>query len=127
MDSGEQTTGMRDEHFNLVSVLYHSLQGADHLEVYIFDAETSGDERLAAFFREAQAMHIQIADRAKGLLGIPEARSAGGVSPDAISGGMPPEEASPEDMAGGMSPGDMAGGMPPEPEDAPPDGGPRVG
>ena len=126
MDSGEQTTGTRDEHFNLVSVLYHSLQGADHLEVYIFDAETSGDERLAAFFREAQVMHTQIADRAKRLLGIPETQSMGGVSPEAISGGMPPEETPPGDIAGGMSPGDMAGGMPPDPGDAPP-GGPRVG
>ena len=127
MDPGEQTTGTRDEHFNLVSVLYHSLQGADHLEVYIFDAETSGDERLAAFFREAQAMHVQIADRAKGLLGIPETPAAGGVPPDAISGGIPPEETPPGDIAGGMSPGDMAGGVPPDPGEAPPDGGPRVG
>ncbi len=127
MDSGEQTTGTRDEHFNLVSVLYHSLQGADHLEVYIFDAETSGDERLAAFLREAQAMYIQIADRAKGLLGIPETPATGGVPPGAISGGIPPEEAPPGDAAGGMSPGDMAGGMPPDPGDAPSGGGPRVG
>ena len=126
MDHGEQTTGTRDEHFNLVSVLYHSLQGADHLEVYIFDAETSGDERLAAFFREAQAMHVQIADRAKGLLGIPESPAPGGVPPDAISGGIPPEEAPPGDVAGGMSPGDMAGGMPPDPGDAPPGDGPRA-
>ena len=117
MDSGEQTTGTRDEHFNLVSVLYHSLQAADHLEVYIFDAETSGDERLAAFFREAQAMHVQIADRAKGLLGIPATPAAGGV---------PPQEAPPGDVAGGVSPGDMAGGVPPDTGDAPP-GGPRVG
>lgn len=118
MDSGEQTTGTRDEHFNLVSVLYHSLQGADHLEVYIFDAETSGDERLAAFFREAQAMHVQIAERAKGLLGIPETPATSGMRPD---------EAPPGDPTGGMSPGDMAGGMPPEPGNTPPDGGPRVG
>ena len=126
MDPGGQTTGTRDEHFNLVSVLYHSLQGADHLEVYVFDAETSGDERLAAFFREAQAMHVQIADRAKGLLGIPESPTPGGVPPDAISGGIPPEEAPPGDVAGGMSPGDMAGGMPPDPGDAPPGDGPRA-
>jgi hypothetical protein len=25
MDSGEQTTGTRDEHYNLISVLYHAL------------------------------------------------------------------------------------------------------
>ena len=79
MDPGEQTTGTRDEHFNLVSVLYHALQGADSIEVYIFDAETSGNERLAAFFRETQAIHVQIAERAKELLGIPEAPPTGGL------------------------------------------------
>ena len=127
MDRGEQTTGTRDEQFNLVSVLYHALQEADTLEVYIFDAETSGDERLAAFFRETQAMHVQTADRAKELLGIPETPAAGGVPPDAISGGIPPEEVPPGDVAGGISPGDISGGIPPEPGDTPPGGGSHVG
>ncbi len=128
MDRGEQTTGTRDEQFNLVSVLYHALQEADTLEVYIFDAETSGDERLAAFFRETQAMHVQVADRAKELLGIPETpATGGGVPPSAISGGIPPEEVPPGDVAGGISPDDISGGVPPAPGDTPPGGGPRVG
>jgi hypothetical protein len=127
MDRGEQTTGTRDEQFNLVSVLYHALQEADTLEVYIFDAETSDDERLAAFFRETQAMHVQTADRAKELLGIPEAPAAGGIPPDAISGGIPPEEVPPEDIERGIPPDDISGGVPPAPGDIPPGGGPRVG
>ena len=127
MDPGEQTTGTRDEQFNLVSVLYHALQEADTLEVYIFDAETSGDERLAAFFREIQAMQVQVADRAKELLGIPKASSTGGVPPDAISGGIPPEEGPPGDIARGISPEDLSGGVPSEPGDISPGGGPRVG
>ncbi len=72
MDSGEQTTGTRDEHYNLISVLYHALNGADTCDRYALDAETTGDERLAAFFRETQVMQSQIAERAKGLLGILE-------------------------------------------------------
>jgi hypothetical protein len=72
MDYGEQTTGTRDEHYNLVSVLYHALNGADTCYRYALDAETAGDERLAAFFRETQVMQSQIAERAKGLLGILE-------------------------------------------------------
>jgi hypothetical protein len=28
MTTGEKVTGVRDEHYNLVSILYHSLQGA---------------------------------------------------------------------------------------------------
>jgi hypothetical protein len=110
MDPGEQTTGTRDEHYDLVSVLYHALQGADTCNVYALDAEAAGDERLASFFRETSVMQAQLADRAKGMLGIP----GPGVTPE------PP----PGDAAAGISPGDLAGGMPPD-ETA--GGGPRVG
>ncbi len=116
MDPGEQITGTRDEHYNLISVLYHALQGADTCTAYALDAEAAGDERLAAFFHEAGVVQEQLADRAKGLLGITE----GGVAPE------PP----PGDIAGGISPGDISGGVPPG-DDLPPDetgeGGPRVG
>ena len=81
VDYGEQTTGTRDEHYNLVSVLYHALSGADTCERYALDAETVGDERLAAFFRETQIMQSQIAERAKGLLGILEQPPEFGTSP----------------------------------------------
>jgi hypothetical protein len=53
MDPGEQITGTRDEHYNLISVLYHALQGADTCSGYALDAEAAGDERLVTFFREA--------------------------------------------------------------------------
>ncbi len=72
MDYGEQTTGTRDEHYNLISVLYHALHGAENCDHYASDAEVAGDERLAAFFRETQTIQTQIAERAKGLLGILE-------------------------------------------------------
>jgi hypothetical protein len=81
VDYGERTTGTRDAHYNLVSVLYHALSGADTCERYALDAETVGDERLAAFFRETQVMQSQIAERAKGLLGIPEPLPEFGTSP----------------------------------------------
>jgi hypothetical protein len=110
MDPGEQITGTRDEHYNLISVLYHALQGADTCSGYALDAEAAGDERLAAFFREAGVTHMQLADRAKGLLGI----TASGVAPE------PP----PGDVAGGISPGDISGGVPPAETGG---GGPRIG
>jgi hypothetical protein len=72
VDYGKQTTGTRDEHYNLISVLYHALNGAENCDRYAADAEISGDERLAAFLRETQTMQTQIAERAKGLLGILE-------------------------------------------------------
>ena len=71
-DFGERTTGTKDEHYNLISVLYHALHGADNCDHYAMDTEASGDERLSAFFREAQAAQVQIAERGKELLGIVE-------------------------------------------------------
>jgi hypothetical protein len=92
MDYGQQTTGTRDEQYNLVSVLYHALNGADTCDRYALDAETAGDERLAAFFRETQVMQSQIAERAKGLLGILEPPPEFGTSPatDTTASGSTP-------------------------------------
>jgi hypothetical protein len=70
MDVGEETTGTRDEHYNLVSVLYHALQGADTCDQYALDAEAEEKQNLANFFRTAQRSHSELADQAKKLLGI---------------------------------------------------------
>ena len=75
MDRGEQTTGTRDEHYNLVSVLYHALHGAANCETYALDAAAAGRDDLVTFFREAQVVQAGMAERAKELLGI------GGVAP----------------------------------------------
>jgi hypothetical protein len=48
----ERTTGTRDEHYNVISVLYHALQRADTCATYLQDAEHAGDRDLAPFFRE---------------------------------------------------------------------------
>ena|SRR3712207_6317782 len=76
-DYGEQTTGTRDEHYNLISILYHALHGAENCDRYAADAEVAGNERLAAFFREAQVVQTQLAERAKGMLGIAAAPDLG--------------------------------------------------
>ena len=59
-------TGTSDPTYNLVSVLYHALQGADLYEQYASDA--GSDKDLADFFREVQQQEKQRADRAKQLL-----------------------------------------------------------
>lgn len=122
MDPGEQTTGTRDEQYNLVSVLYHALHGAETIETYILDAEASGDERLAAFFREAQATHRQLAERAKGLLGV----GGGAPTPGTAEPGteIPPEgmlgpEAPPTDVRRGTSPEPPLSGEERSPEPPP--------
>ncbi len=115
MNAREQITGTRDEHYNLISVLYHALHGAENCEIYALDAEEEGNDDLAAFFREAQGMQVGLAERAKGLLGILEgAPEVGGVStPGTAETGttIPPEgmvgpEASPtpRDVRRGTSP-----------------------
>ena len=55
-----------DPTYNLVSVLFHALQGADLYEKYAGDA--GGDQDLATFFREVQQQEKQRAERAKELL-----------------------------------------------------------
>jgi hypothetical protein len=92
-DFGERTTGTRDEHYNLISVLYHALHGADNCDHYAMDAGASGDERLAAFFREAQEAQVHIAERGKELLGIVQAPPEFDAAPQTSSGrgsGSPP-------------------------------------
>jgi len=107
MDPGEQITGTRDEQYNLISVLYHALHGAENCEMYAIDAEAAGEIELADFFRGAQERQMQLAERAKSLLGILEVPPEPEVAPD-----LPPE--------GGLTPGDMAGGIPPGPTGAEP-------
>jgi hypothetical protein len=68
MEKSEHTTGTRDIHYNLISVLYHTLQGAETSVQYMADAEESGDEELVRFFRDMQEEDRRRAERAKSLL-----------------------------------------------------------
>jgi hypothetical protein len=62
------TTGTKDETYDLISILYHALQGAETYDQYISDAEQRGDKDLAQFFRDAKEENRRRADRAKQLL-----------------------------------------------------------
>lgn len=64
----EQKTGTSDVAYDLISVLYHTLQGAETARTYQKDAEARGDQELAGFFREVQQQDRQQAERAKELL-----------------------------------------------------------
>lgn len=68
MQNVEQMTGTRDVHYNLISILYHTLQGAETYAQYLKDAEQAGDQELMSFFREVQEEDRQRAERAKMLL-----------------------------------------------------------
>jgi rubrerythrin len=75
-------TGTQDATYNLISVIYHALQGAETYEQYIEDAEQQGDEDIAQFFRDARDESTARADRGKQLLatrlnrGEPQAQAA---------------------------------------------------
>jgi 4-diphosphocytidyl-2C-methyl-D-erythritol kinase len=60
------STGTRDAHYNLISMLYHSLQAADTCQIYLQDAHN--DEELKTFLEETGETHKKIAERAKVLL-----------------------------------------------------------
>jgi rubrerythrin len=62
------TSGMKDEHYDIVSALYHALQGADVASKYIDDAEKEGDKEVASFFHEVQDKNRELATKAKELL-----------------------------------------------------------
>ena len=59
---------MRNEHYDIVSVLYHSLQGAETCERYIKDAEQEGDQEVVEFLHQVQEQNLQLAEKAKRLL-----------------------------------------------------------
>ena len=55
-------------HYDLVSVLYHALKGAQTTDIYMKDAEQEGDSELAQFFRQVLQEENMHADKAKELL-----------------------------------------------------------
>jgi hypothetical protein len=66
-----------DPHYNLISILYHALKGADLYDEYISDAEAAGDAELRSFFEQVQQEENRRAQRARVLL---TARLASGTS-----------------------------------------------
>lgn len=61
-------TPTSDRNYDVISVMYHLLQGSDTLDKYCSDAESSNDSELAAFFREVQTSNQQLAEKAQSLL-----------------------------------------------------------
>jgi hypothetical protein len=66
--TGKDITGTRDTVYNLVSIIYHALQGAETYGMYVTDAKEVGDTELAKFFQEVQDEERHRADRAKQFL-----------------------------------------------------------
>jgi len=87
-DDGTQgDTGTRDIVYNLVSTIYHTLQGAETEATYIKDAEQEGDQELVKFFTEIKQENQRRADRAKQLLTRYLSEQKGGGQGQAAGGG----------------------------------------
>jgi hypothetical protein len=68
MQEAGKHTGTSDKNYDLVSVLYHSLKGAELYEKYAEDAEAGGDGEAAEFFRDCQERQREISANAKQML-----------------------------------------------------------
>ena len=66
--NAEQVSGTRDVTYDLVSVLYHALQGAENYAVYAKDAQESAEDEVAQFFNQLVDEERRRADRTKELL-----------------------------------------------------------
>lgn len=61
-------TGTTNEQYDLISVIYHSLQSAAVCDMYIQDADSSGDRELTDFFQQVKEQNCQQAEQAKKLM-----------------------------------------------------------
>jgi hypothetical protein len=60
-----QQTGTKNETYNVISILYHALQGAENCQTYLNDAQ---DGQAREFFQQALQSQRQLADRGKEVL-----------------------------------------------------------
>lgn len=67
-DNSQGNTGTRDVTYDLMSVVYHALQGAETTAMYIDDAKQEGNEEAERFFREVKEEYQRRAERGKELL-----------------------------------------------------------
>lgn len=72
MNAEDQTTGHKEEQRNLLKVLHSALQETDRCAGYALEAEETGNERFAIFFREVQMTYTRVAERAEEMLGVRE-------------------------------------------------------
>lgn len=68
IDKTQCSTGTPNEQYDLMSVVYHALEGAVTYEQYIEDAKAAGDNELVSFFEELKDNNCQMANKAKKLL-----------------------------------------------------------
>ncbi len=68
MEGQRRSTNTMNPHYDLVSILYHALEGAQTYAKYVEDAGQQGDQELVQFFIQAQQEENNRAEKAKQLL-----------------------------------------------------------
>lgn len=66
--TGQTGTGASNIVYDVVSVLYHSLESASTTQQYIRDAQQAGNNDLVNFFQQVEKVNRQCADQAQQLL-----------------------------------------------------------
>jgi len=61
-------TGASNVEYDLISVLYHDLQGSECLTRYEQDAREVGDNEAAQFFHDVREHNKQLLDKGRSLL-----------------------------------------------------------
>jgi len=64
--SDQQATGTSDPTYNVISVVYHALQGAETIQKYLDDPGT--EEELRTYFEQVQQGYQRASDKGKQLL-----------------------------------------------------------
>ncbi len=62
----QQSTGTSDPTYNIISVLYHALQGAETIQQYLDDEGT--EQELREYFERVQQGYRRAAEMGKQLL-----------------------------------------------------------
>jgi rubrerythrin len=68
MANVEKKIGTKNVTYNVTSVLYHALQGAETYMKYLEDAQQFGDQETIKFFQQAVDQQTEIAEQAKRVL-----------------------------------------------------------
>lgn len=63
-----QNTSISNTYYNLVSILYHSLEAAQTYDTYLEDAKQSGDQDMTQFIQSLHQNANQQAQKAQQLL-----------------------------------------------------------
>ena len=99
-----QQTGTRNETYNVISILYHALQGAENCQTYLQDAK---EGQIRDFVQQALQVQRQLADQGKEVLQQCLQNDAGGSS----AFGWGQSQSSGQSGSSGSSQSDFGGGV----------------